>query len=644
MSRRFIVYFAVILITLIGGFVYADSNRYVRVSYVEGDVSLYSSDGQRPSDLQRNAPVLDGDEIEVKNGRVELAFRNGIIVRLGDYSSMRIQSTYSPMQLELLTGNLYVDSRMVDNLREELEVRAADAQIYLIDEGNMRVDIGSEGTVRVSATQGETEVRANGGRVLLQQGERTYIDPGNAPESAEVFDRDYDEFDDWNESRMDAELNSYNDSKDDGYVDDSIAYDAYDLHDYGDWRAYGSFGNVWVPHVGYGWRPYNDGRWMYINGGYFWQSYEPWGWTPYHYGRWGWGLDIGWYWIPGYSFAPSYVSWYDYGDYLGWCPLNYYNRPIIVYNDHHNYPYVQKQRTLDVTNAWTFVPKNRIGDSDIKKIRLEDTKVKGIKLDPTRVVKTPHKEIATYVIPKTTRVPSLVNDKKIVKVPTDDIENPNGLKHRGDEFDRNVKPSERDGSHDPRTAEPVRKPTKGNPIVKDSDQGDRNRFQDDSLDRDKVQRNPNSRDLKIRSREPDYDRDQQFKIGKREFEENQNGRKPLGPYVSPYYRDRQSDRTDRDQQFREGPSSRDPDAYKNDNDREVSPKYLDEAKKIFERLQNNRENYDRRGSYDNSKRVEPRNDKSGQRQPEVKKSQPPPQRNQPAPKSRTEQRKVKTHN
>lgn len=340
MSRRFIIYLSAILLTLLGGVVYADSgsNRYVRVSYVEGDATIYPSDGERPSDLQRNVPVLDRDEIETRNGRVELAFRNGIIVRLGDYSSVRIESTYSPMILELVSGNLYVDSRMVDNFREELEVRAGDAQVYLIDEGNMRVDLGKEGTVRVSALQGEVEVRGSGGRVLLQQGERTYVDPRSTPESPEVFDRDYDEFDDWNESRMDSSMDRYSNYRDDRYVDDSIYYDAYDLYDYGDWRSYGSFGNVWIPRVSYGWRPYNDGRWMYFNSGWFWQSYEPWGWAPYHYGRWGWGLDIGWYWIPGYTFAPSWVSWYDYGDYLGWCPLNYWNRPIFFYDHRNNYP------------------------------------------------------------------------------------------------------------------------------------------------------------------------------------------------------------------------------------------------------------------------------------------------------------------
>lgn len=633
MSCRLIIYLSAILLTLLGGVVYADSsNRHVRVSYVEGDATIYPSDGERPSDLQRNVPVLDRDEIETRNGRVELAFRNGIIVRVGDYSSVRIESTYSPMILELLSGNLYVDSRIVDNFREELEVRAGDAQVYLIDEGNMRVDLGKEGTVRVSALQGEVEVRGSGGRVLLQQGERTYVDPSSTPESPEVFDRDYDEFDDWNESRMDSAMDRYGDYREDRYVDDSIYYDAYDLYDYGDWRAYGSFGNVWVPHVSYGWRPYNDGRWMYFNSGWFWHSYEPWGWAPYHYGRWGWGLDIGWYWIPGYTFAPSWVSWYDYGDYLGWCPLNYWNRPIFFYNDYrNNYPLVQKQKTRDVTDAWTFVHKDKIGNSNIKKIRLEDTVVKSIKLDPTRVVKTPRKEIATYVMPKTTKVPGFLNDKKVVKVPTDDIENPNGLKHRNEDIDGTKRPSERVKT--PRTPEPIQKTPKSSQYQQDRD------VKIVPRDRDA---DPNSRDRDaktdqfktVRPRESGYDRDQQFK---RTFDPRMEQRRPLGPYVSPYYRERQrNDNLDRNyENLREVPWYRDPNSYK-DEDREVSPRYLDEAKKIFERLNNNKDG-DRGSSYGTTKRSEPRNEQ----RPQIQRPQP--SRNQPTSKSRTtnQNRRVK---
>src|SRR5262249_42712141 len=163
----------------------AESGRYVRLKYVEGEVSINPSDNQRPTDATMNTPVMDGDQILTGKGRAELTFRNGIIVRVGDNSAVQVESAYSPMIINLLDGTLFVDSHLVNSFGDELEVRAGDAQVYLINEGNMRVDLGTHGAIRVTNIEGESEVRAQGSRVLLEQGERTYIDPGNAPERPE---------------------------------------------------------------------------------------------------------------------------------------------------------------------------------------------------------------------------------------------------------------------------------------------------------------------------------------------------------------------------------------------------------------------------------------------------------------------------
>ena len=78
----------------------ADANdRVVRLRHIEGDVSIYPTDAQRPNDATINSPILDGDVVETQNGRAELSFRNGVLVRLGDYSSAKVDSTYSPWLL-----------------------------------------------------------------------------------------------------------------------------------------------------------------------------------------------------------------------------------------------------------------------------------------------------------------------------------------------------------------------------------------------------------------------------------------------------------------------------------------------------------------------------------------------------------------
>src|SRR2546423_270695 len=79
----------------------------------------------------------------------------------------------------------------------------------------------------------------------------------------------------------------------------------------GDWVVVSGYGRVWRPHVAVGWRPYSYGNWVWTDEGWLWVSdpSEPWGWGPYHYGRWAYGASYGWIWVPGYQWAPAWVSW-----------------------------------------------------------------------------------------------------------------------------------------------------------------------------------------------------------------------------------------------------------------------------------------------------------------------------------------------
>jgi hypothetical protein len=90
----------------------------------------------------------------------------------------------------------------------------------------------------------------------------------------------------------------------------------------GTWIQTQQFGYVWQPQVtDPNWAPYTDGYWAYSDQGWFWVSNEAWGWATYHYGRWA-NLDgTGWVWVPGYVWAPAWVSWRYGNGYTGWAPL-----------------------------------------------------------------------------------------------------------------------------------------------------------------------------------------------------------------------------------------------------------------------------------------------------------------------------------
>jgi hypothetical protein len=148
--------------------------------------------------------------------------------------------------------------------------------------------------------------------------------------------------DEWTNERPSE---SFDVSVDDVGPGASVTFDTFHgaLSPYGQWVVAGPYGRVWRPNVAAGWRPYYYGRWEWTNEGWLWVSDEPWGWAPYHYGRWTFDSMYGWVWVPGYQWAPAWVTWRYSGDAVGWAPLA---PGLSIYVT--TYPFVDAW--------WTFVP------------------------------------------------------------------------------------------------------------------------------------------------------------------------------------------------------------------------------------------------------------------------------------------------
>ncbi len=119
----------------------------------------------------------------------------------------------------------------------------------------------------------------------------------------------------------------------DVYVSYQTFYD--NLAPYGQWVYDPDYGNVWVPNEAGDFRPYGSrGYWAMTDYGNTWVSEDPWGWAVYHYGRWTYDPYYGWVWIPGYEWAPAWVSWRYGGGYAGWAPMG----PGVSVGVSFNYP------------------------------------------------------------------------------------------------------------------------------------------------------------------------------------------------------------------------------------------------------------------------------------------------------------------
>jgi hypothetical protein len=100
------------------------------------------------------------------------------------------------------------------------------------------------------------------------------------------------------------------------------------LSNYGNWVEVEGYGRVWQPSedvAGEDFVPYaSDGSWAANDDGtYVFESKydQEFGWATYHYGRWVEHDEYGWVWIPGTTWAPSWVEWRYGGGYVGWVPM-----------------------------------------------------------------------------------------------------------------------------------------------------------------------------------------------------------------------------------------------------------------------------------------------------------------------------------
>jgi hypothetical protein len=298
-----------------------------RIRYVEPSVTLQraSEDASQDSseEAQANAPFLPGDRMWTNDsGRAELQFPSSAFLRMDTQSSLEYVSDGARLAFRLDSGGLYVHARRGGDLTIETP-----GGLVTLQSGVYRIDADS-GETRLTVLEGGAWLDSGGRQVDVRAGERTYASKGEPPEDPQRFDRaDGDDFASWDRNRESRVAYYAGESR--RYLPAEVASYADDFDTHGSWANDDEVGRVWRPSVDADWSPYSNGRWTWTVYGWTWCPYETWGWAPFHYGRWGFGVRLGWYWIPGSVWGPAWVSWAHGGDYVGWCPLGFHDRPVI---------------------------------------------------------------------------------------------------------------------------------------------------------------------------------------------------------------------------------------------------------------------------------------------------------------------------
>jgi hypothetical protein len=304
----------------------------VRISFLEGDVQMRTTESGDWIPAAVNTPLDEGDELWVpEGGKMEFQFNTGTSVRLDQNSALQILTLErASSQFYLSEGHMYVDynaprGNVIQFDTPVSSLRAYDRSVFRVDVPDQYTDVSVfRGWVDAEGRAGKT--RVNAGRTLtLGEDREAELAPIGRP----------DDWQNWNVER-DRRFASRGDSY--RYLPEELRAYSSDLDENGRWVQVPEYGYVWTLRaVSADWAPYRMGRWMWRGGDYVWISSEPWGWTPYHYGRWAYAPRIGWFWVPPprreVYWGPGYVGWVRTRDQVAWVPL----APREVYYGYGNY-------------------------------------------------------------------------------------------------------------------------------------------------------------------------------------------------------------------------------------------------------------------------------------------------------------------
>lgn len=354
---------------------YYDNAKVLRVKFTQGESYVRRSYDEGVEEATINLPVFEKDLVGTTDGRTEVYLGRLNYMRLDIDTEVMIDKApelrKTDLTLRLTRGGIYLDIDSID-FERDIEVQTPDCGVFILSKGVYRVNVTEggktevyvfDGMAQVSGTDYNREVRENQKIVMLngQVKERPF----------NFYSSDEDEFDRWNRSRNNlVGYARYGSSR---YLEPGYEDYEYELSREGRWVYSTTYNtNIWIPYnVAADWRPYYHGRWVWHpHYGYVWTSYDSWGYFTHHYGRWHWDPVTHWCWVPGYHWSPAWVSWWWDNDYYGWCPLSWWNRPVIIIDGHWHHHYHYWRGIPHHSRSTTIIRKHHLSTAGIHRVAI----------------------------------------------------------------------------------------------------------------------------------------------------------------------------------------------------------------------------------------------------------------------------------
>jgi len=355
---------------------YFDDAKVVRVKFVEGEAFVQRSYEEGNEEATVNLPIFEKDAVGTTDGRLEIYLGRLNYMRLDFDTMIRMERIpnlrRTDMTVRIEKGGVIVDAEEMDNERD-VEIQTPDCGIFLLDKGVYRVNVMEGGETEVYVLEGSAEVSGEESSRNVRENQKIVMSRGQLKERPYYFyASEKDDFDRWNDQRNSSlGYARYGSSH---YLQSGYDDYEYELSRAGRWSYRSDFGCYgWVPYsIGSDWRPYWNGRWIWNpHYGYVWNSYDSWGWFTHHYGRWHWDPYEGWYWLPGYHWSPAWVSWFWDDDYWCWSPLSWWNRPVIIINNHWDHHYDYRRGIPGNCRSTIVIRKHELSASHINRVALQ---------------------------------------------------------------------------------------------------------------------------------------------------------------------------------------------------------------------------------------------------------------------------------